>query len=181
VNASANTELKIEEFPGELRFRFDRQASGTTQLVIFVIVILIFIGALTPIFTISPLIFALSMVIVLAFAAWIGMHIVKNWNKTLTTTLSVTSQRFEATGDSVKSDWLGHQTRPGNAAALVSEIKSFGYEMGSEDTPSGFWVRCGLFKNFCALPGLKREQCIAVSVAIAKRFPEIGANMQRQR
>lgn len=178
MTASRRFEFTTRELPGELQFQLDSDSGGKTSLVILAVLIPVIIAILAPFYGASPITFALCLAILLAGFVWIGINIAQKWNKTMTTTLSVTSQRFEATGDSLKSDWMGNFTRPGKVTVPVSEIKSFGYGMGSEDTPSGFWVQCGLFKNFCLLPGLKRELCTAVSIAIARNFPQIGANIQ---
>ncbi len=177
MTASGRVAFTTKELPAELQFCMERDSGSKARLVIAGILFPIVFIMIWPIARFSPVTFALCAAGVLAGAVLAGMNIAKSWNKTLKNSLSVTCQRFEAVGDDLKSDWMGNQTRPGKVVVPVPEIKSFGWGMGGEDTPSGFWVQCGLFKNFCVLPGLKREQCTAVGIAIARRFPEIGAKM----
>lgn len=104
----------------------------------------------------------------------------RNWNKLQTTTLSVTSQRLEATGDNLDTNWIGVYCRPGKIVVPVSEVKSLGYQVGGRYSLSGFWAVCGFLTSRCLLTGLSSQQCTDVAVAIARRFPEIGAKMTQK-
>jgi hypothetical protein len=181
MTASGHPAFTTKELPAELQFHVERDSGSKGGLLVASILFTIFIFMLFPLAKYSPLTFAACEAIVLAAAVVTGIGLAKKWNKILKNSLSVTSQRFEAVGDDLVSDWMGNSTNPGKVVMPVSEIKSFGYGMGGEDEPSGFWVYCGYFKNFCVLPGLKREQCTAVSIAIARRFPEIGAKMSQKK
>ncbi|MGD0786485.1 MAG: hypothetical protein ABR898_00785 [Terracidiphilus sp.] len=181
MTTSGHPAFTAKELPAELQFHVERDSASKTGLLIAGILFSILFFSLFPLVKYSPLTFAACEAIVLAAALVTGIGLAKKWNKTLKNSLSVTSQRFEAVGDDLKSDWMGNSTNPGKVIMPISEIKSFGYGMGGEDEPSGFWVDCGFFKSLCVLPGLNREQSTAVSIAIARRFPEIGAKMAQKK
>lgn len=98
----------------------------------------------------------------LAEIAGVGIWAARSWKKVDTTTLSVTGQRFEATGDNLDSDLAGNYTRPGNLTVPASKVKSIQYVYGGEDSPTGLYVSSSYWKGGCFLPGLNRRQCTAV-------------------
>jgi hypothetical protein len=54
----------------------------------------------------------------------------------------------------------------------VAEVKWIGYEPGSDNEPSGLYLRHG-WKRSCLLPGLDEDQGLAVVGTIFAKFPEI--------
>ncbi len=151
------------------------------QIVIPGIAFLFLLRIDVPIYPYNKILFAILLAILIVGILFVGINAARNWNRIYITRLSVTSQRFEATGDNLASDWAGYYTRPGKVTVAVSDVKSIGYSVGGKYSLSGFWATCGFLTSRCLLPGLNREQATAVAVAIAQRFPEIGAGKMTQR
>jgi hypothetical protein len=174
MNAFGHTELTVNELPDRLQFRVDREAGWAPAAVLLIVSTGFMIFSLT--ISVPTLRYTFAAVTA-GFFVWIGITLVRNLKKIDTTTLSVTSESLVATGAGLR--WLGS----GNSTSCVptAEIRSMGYETGGEDDPSGLYVSCGFWKNRCLLPGLNRQQCTAVTIAIVRRFPEIGSKIQRKK
>jgi hypothetical protein len=183
MSAPKQPELTTKELPDELQFRY-ACASGHFGWIVF-LVFVPFIFMLLPIATRAPIFFAIMMSMFLAGGLYVGIDTARNWNRVYSTTLSVTAQRLQATGDNLKPDWMGHYTRPGTIEIPVSEVTMLSYSPGDgESCPSGLCVNSRIVlgaiavQGRCIMPGLNREQATAAIVAIARRFPSIGAKMQ---
>jgi len=175
MSAIRPVDLTTRELKNELQFCSTRKSSPLMQIVIPGIAFLFLLRIDVPIFAYNKMLFAIMSAILLLGILWAGINAARNWNRTYITKLSVTSQRFEATGDNLASDWAGYYTRPGKVTMAVSEVKSIGYSMGGKYSLGGFWATCGFLTSRCLLPGLNREQATAVAIAIAQRYPEIDA------
>ncbi|MGA2277309.1 MAG: hypothetical protein ABSG00_06880 [Terracidiphilus sp.] len=190
VNDSARLGLTTKELPNELEFCFAREQSGTMQIVAIVLALVSAIAAFIPA-SLRPeafWIFATVSAAFLGWALWMAADTARNWKRVYKTTLTATAQRIEATGDNLKPDWMGHYTRPGTVVLPVSEVKMLSYSPGDgQYKPSGLCVNSRIvmgairMQGKCILPGLNREQATAVIVAITRRFPEIGSQLQQER
>jgi hypothetical protein len=178
MSVSGQVELTTQEFQDELQFCLKRKSNPLMLVVIPGLLFLFMLNIIVPLYAVEKPLGLIMFSIFVAGVLWVGINAMRNWNRTYITTLSVTGQRLEATGDSLASDWAGHYTRPGKVTMPVSEIKTIGYSLGGKYSPSGFWATCGFLTSSCLLPGLNREQATAVAIAITKRFPEIGSRTQ---
>ena len=178
MNESRRLGLTAKELADELQFCYESERSRILQIVVPAILILCALAMAGLLFAFHATVFGVSSAMFLAAAVWTGIDAARNRNRIYSTTLSVSSQRFEATGDNLKAGWLGTFTRPGKIAVPSSEVTSFGYSPGGEDTESGLWVSSSLWRSHCLLPGLSREQATSVAAAIARRFPEIGSKLK---
>jgi hypothetical protein len=178
MKARGRFELTTKELPEELQFRIDAEKSQIFQVALAAFAFLFMARILVPLFAVDKPLFYIMLAIAIVGIFWIGITVAKNWNRVYTTTLSVTGQRLEATGDLLVPDWYGRYVRPGKIVVPVSEIKSIGYSIGGKYSHSGFWATCGFMTSSCLLPGLSPEQCTSITVAIARRFPQIGAKKQ---
>jgi hypothetical protein len=175
MSAPKQPELITKELPDELQFRYEHGDRRVGWIVSLVLVPFIFM--FMPLATRAPGFFAIMMSIFLAGGLYIGITAARNWNRVYITTLSVTAQRFEATGDNLKMDWMCHATRRGTIVVPVSDVRGVGYSSGGRGEPCGLYVNCGILRSPCLLPWLSREQATAVAVAIARRFPNLGSKM----
>lgn len=65
-------------------------------------------------------------------------------------------------------------TRGKKAVRLTwGEIYGLEYRMGSEDDPTGLYVRLGRWKWSCVMANLNREQTEVIIAAIHRRFPQL--------
>lgn len=171
MNAIGTVTITTEETKDELRFRIERHPGWLQKYVAPAV-----LSSLIP-FLLFP--FRRMSYLVLPAALFLGIlacvAIMRRVQPFHSTTLSVTKERFQATGDGLGTDWAGSRNRPGQITIPVAKVRSYGYSMGSEYDPSGFWVSGGSWINACLLPGLNRRHATAVAIAIARRFPEIGA------
>jgi hypothetical protein len=168
VKAFGNTELTTKELPGELQFRVDSELGWFPPVVLLLLGFAFLIWALTMPFLGLKVAFG---IFALAEIVFVGIWAARSWKKADTTTLSVTSQNFVATGAGLGAAF----SRNGTITVPASEVKTIQYIGGGEDTTSGLYVSSSFWKSYCVLPGLNREQCTAVAVAIAQRFPELGS------
>jgi len=176
--AFGSLELTTTELPSELQFRVDTQTGGASKMVLYAFIFLVSIFTFRPLLAIGGVYLAIGLALIVAAGLWMAIDALRNWNKRQTATLSVTSQRLEATGDNLYTNWAGAYCRPGKIVVPVSEIKSLGYQPGGRYSLAGFWAVCGFLTSRCLLPGLSRQQCTDVTVAIVRRFPEIGSQIQ---
>jgi hypothetical protein len=169
MNAIGNTELTSNELPGQLEFRVD----STRGWLVFLILVILPLGFLiASLFVSVPNLRLTFSLLSLGWLAWMLILAQRSWNRTDTTTLTVTGQLFTAKGAGLK--W----SRSATVVVPTSEVKSFGFASGGEDEPSGLYVSCSFWNSKCLLPGLTRQQGNAVAVAIARRFPEIASKMK---
>jgi hypothetical protein len=181
-------QVTTKELPDELQFRFDRSDNKALQLIVLVFLAvfgLTFLIKLSPAITQAPVFFLIMFVIIVGGILYLVISIARTRNRVYTTALSVTAQRLEATGDNLNSDWMGYYNRPGTVVFPVSEVRMLGYAPGGKYSPGGLCVNSRIvmggiiIQGRCLLPGLNREQSMAVVVAIVRRFPEIGNRMKR--
>jgi hypothetical protein len=168
-----NYVLTTNEFPGELQFRVDREIGSffrvTYPSICVVLGILCSLVALTQE---NPPAWSIGIAIGAAinFVAWPFLMLLARKNPT--TKLSVTSQRFLASGRGVgQSPWSF-----GTANLPLSEVSWIGYLPGQ---PTGLYLSCGFMRNTCVLPGLNREVTHSVIDAIVRRFPECKSKMEQ--
>jgi len=53
----------------------------------------------------------------------------------------------------------------------ASEVKYLGYDTGGENNPAGLYVSRG-WRHNCMLPGISKNQTIAIADAIHTKFPQ---------
>lgn len=161
--------LTIEENPEELRFRADRETGRIARNLVPALPGILLLVCAYPFYSFSAYVF--PILLVPAVAIYWFMH---KWIKPFeSTTLSVNAQRFQATGDRVKENWTGFYLGAGKIVLPVEQITSFLY-MNPDDDPGGIWVNSGWWKSKCMLPGIDRQQGIAVIMAIVRKFPELA-------
>jgi hypothetical protein len=171
--AMFNFVLTTEELPGELRFQVDREVGSllrvTYPVICVVLAVLCSLIALTQEY---PPDWSVGIAIGagINLVAWPILLVIARKNPT--TKLSVTSQRFLASGRGVGP----HPWSSGSADLPVSEVDWIGY-LASQ--PSGLYLSCGFMQNTCVLPGLSREQTSSVANAIVRRFPECQSKLQQ--
>jgi hypothetical protein len=173
MKAFGNTELTTKDLADELQFRVE------SELGWFPPVALLLLGFAGLIWALTIPVLGLQIVIALAALAelgWVGIWARRSWKKADTTTLSVTDQNFVATGDGLGAAF----SRKSSITVPASEVKAIQYIDGGEDTTSGLYLSTSYWKSSCVLPGLNRRQCTAVTVAIVRRFPQIGAQIAKK-
>jgi hypothetical protein len=157
MRAFERAEITTIELPDELQFAVIRHAGWAER----------FGAPVAVAATALWLWFSGQEVFSLLIAAIGGISLVANWVRGQVTKLRVTETEFVGRGNL-------DQFFSTEARAQASEVTSIGYEMGSENGPSGLYARTG-WSHTCLLPGLNEEQANAIAAAVSKRFPEIPA------
>jgi hypothetical protein len=170
MKAFGHIELTIKELPDELRFRVDNESGWFGLVVLLLVGFAFLIWALTmplPGLKVAFGLFALTEIV------GVGIATSRKLKREDTTTLSVTNQNFVATGDGLAAPF----SRNTSVTIAASEVKAIQFIDGGENTTTGLWLSTSYWKSSCVLPGLNRQQCTAVTVAIVRRFPQIGAQL----
>lgn len=172
MTAFGHAELTVKELPDELQFRVNRE-HGWFMLVALPAICLF--AALVS-FAVPDRETGFGIALTCGFCFLVSAILAAVYLKqgVRTTTLSVTSQLFEAKGAGLGSFLSFGSSR---VVIRVPQISAIRYTSGDDD-PSGLEVRCGFWKSKVLLPGLDREQTRTVIDAISRRFPEIGAKVQ---
>lgn len=176
--------LMVKELPDELQFRYNCNYNYGSELLIFVALAVLFVSVFfnsMEMIASDPVFREIVFAVFFGGFLCIGISAARNRNRVYATTLSVTSQRFEAAGDNLKPDWRGHCSRPGAIIVPVSEVRMLGYSPRQQrGSKAGLYVNSRIVMKVislpdkCLLPGLSREQTTAVIAAIVRKFPEIG-------
>jgi hypothetical protein len=151
--AFGHSELTIKELPDELQFRLDIELGWFGRIALPILLVGLMALTMSPMFRINPIFLICCLAAILALALWMGIHIARS-KRFKTTTLSVTSQRLEASGDDLAMVSFRASNRPGKITVPVAEIKTLEYASGGEDDPSGLWVSEERSKSKCILPGM---------------------------
>lgn len=172
-NPFINVELTTTELSNELQFRVDRRMGSFFQVTYPLICVVLVILCSLVVFTQEcPPDWSVGIDIGagINLAAWPFMMLLARKNPT--TKLSVTSQRFLASGRGVgPNPWsCGTENLP------VSEVSWIGY-LASQ--PTGLYLSRGFMENTCVLPGLNRELSNSVIDAIVRRFPEYKSKLEQ--
>jgi hypothetical protein len=162
--AWGNATLSVEESAQELHFRVDRETGRIGRQIIPILPPVLLLAFGIPFYTFSAFVFPILMVAALAIYGLMR----KSMKPSTCTTLSVNAQHFKATGDGVGTRWMG----PGEIVVRVEQIRSFSYLR--TDGYDGIWVDSGSWRSKCLLPGIDRQQGMAVVVAIVRKFPELA-------
>ncbi len=170
MKAFGNIELTTTELPDKLEFRVDSELGWFGPVILFLLGVACVIWALTMEFI--GLIVALGL-LGLAEIVFVGIWAVRSWKRVDTTLLSVTRESFVATGCGIGTGF----SRNSSITVPASEVKRIQYVNGGDNMASGLYVSTGYWKSKCVLPGLNRQRCTAIIVAIVRRFPEIGAQL----
>ncbi len=155
MRAFERAEITTIELPDELQFVVVRHAGWAERF-----------GAPVAVAAIALWFwFSGHEILSLLFAVVGGISLVANWARGRATKLRVTETEFVASGNL-------DQFFSTEARAQTSDVTSIGYELGSENEPSGLYARTG-WSHTCLLPGLNEEQANSIAATVSKRFPEI--------
>jgi hypothetical protein len=172
-NAFFTFELTTTDLAKELQFRVDRKI-GSFFLVTYpaICVVLLVLCSLVAFTAEDPPQWSVGIAIGTAInlVAWPILMLIARANPT--TKLSVTSERFLASGRGVGANpW-----NSGTADLPVAEVNWIGY---LPSQPPGLYLSRGFMQNTCVLPGLNREMTNSVIDVIVGRFPECQSKMEQ--
>jgi hypothetical protein len=158
MKAIGRVQLTTVELPDALEFSVVREY-GWLEWAIGLVLTLMLIWLFWRFNTLITHLFA-AVICAAAAAAVIAI-----WVQGRSTKLRVTSDEILAEGN-INKIFSSEMRIP------VSEVKWLRFEAGGDNAPSGLYLRHG-WSHTCLLPGLDKNQGIAVVSAIFAKFPEI--------